>query len=394
MGMLKREINLLLSNSFFLFGARGTGKTSLLRDAVFAGKNVMYIDLLEFASRDRFERDPDVLEQILRAHSPLPEWVIIDEIQRVPALLDTVHRLIESELGRSGGVKFALTGSSARKLKAGGANLLAGRAFVYELFPLTCTEIGSHLTVEEVTNWGSLPKLVSFSSHEERRAYLETYALTYLKEEIWEEHLVRDLNPFRKFLQVASQCSGEIVNYQRVAHDVGVDNTTVQRYYQILEDTLLSIVLEPYHRSVRKRQRVNPKIYLFDNGVKRALDGSLRAPFPQGSGDFGKLFEHLVVQEFTRRNRYKRQDYAAYYLTTGDDAEIDLIIERDKRTVALVEIKSSTQVLPHHVRHLKSFEPALFPGAVRYVWSLDTVKRQIDDVTLVPWQVGLEELGL
>jgi len=392
--MVKRQLNILKSNSFFLFGARGTGKTSLLREVLLPSATTLYLDMLQLATRDRYERNPDELESVVQAAAPKIEWVLIDEVQRVPALLDTVHRILESEFGRTTGIKFALTGSSARKLKAGGANLLAGRAFVYDLFPLTATEIGDAIPIDDLVNWGALPKLLSFSSHNQRRAYLETYALTYLKEEIWDEHLVRELNPFRKFLQVASQLSGEIVNYQRVANDVGIDNTTVQRYYQILEDTLLSVTLEPFHRSVRKRQRTNPKIYLFDNGVKRALDSSLRSPFPPGSSDFGVLFEHFIIQECHRRNRYTQQEYSFNYLRTADGAEIDLVVYRDRKVVALIEIKSSSSVLPHHIRHLKRFDSTLFDGAPKYVWSMDPIAKRFEDITCLPWQRGLEELGL
>lgn len=392
--MIKRELNILKSNSFFLFGARGTGKTSLLRDVLLPGSSTLYLDMLQLALRDRYDRNPDGLEAELHAAGDTIEWVLIDEVQRVPTLLDTVHRILESEFGRSTRIKFALTGSSARKLKAGGANLLAGRAFVYDLFPLTATEVGDALSMDDLVNWGSLPKLLGFSSHDERRSYLETYALTYLKEEVWDEHLVRDLNPFRKFLQVASQLSGEIVNYQRVANDVGIDNTTVQRYYQILEDTLLSVTLEPFHRSVRKRQRTNPKIYLFDNGVKRALDASLRAPFPSGSTDFGVLFEHFIIQECHRRNRYRKQDYSFSYLRTADGAEIDIVVERDKKVVALVEVKSSREVLPHHIRHLKRFDSTQFDDAPKYVWSMDKIAKRFDDIIALPWQRGLEEIAL
>jgi predicted AAA+ superfamily ATPase len=168
-----------------------------------------------------------------------------------------VHSKIESSETR-----FAMTGSSARKLKREGTNLLAGRAFVYNLFPLTHRELGDSFNLNSALMYGTLPGLLKFDSGEEKMAFLRAYALTYLKEEIWGEHIVRKLDPFRKFVEIAAQCNGELINFANIARDVGVDIKTVQSYFEILEDTLLGFMLEPYHRSVRKRQRQAPKFYL------------------------------------------------------------------------------------------------------------------------------------
>ena len=200
------------------------------------------------------------------------EWVIIDEVQKIPELLDVVHRLIEDKK-----IKFGLTGSSARKLKHGGANLLAGRAFVYNLFPFTSFELGDSFSLEDALMWGTLPQIYALQDANDRIQYLKSYANTYIQEEVWEAHLIKDLVPYRRFLQVAAQTNGTGINYSNISEDARVDPKTVQRYFQILEETLLGFFLEPFHRSLRKRQRANPKFYFFDIGVQRALSSNREA---------------------------------------------------------------------------------------------------------------------
>src|SRR3989338_70259 len=266
--MYKRLCNPLKSNSFFLFGARGTGKTTLIR-SMLGNENVFWIDLLDKNEEDRYARNPSLLYGEVQAKAETISWVVIDEVQKVPPLLDTVHRIIETKEFKA--PTFALTGSSARKLKHGGANLLAGRAFVNSLHPLTILEYGNDYGEDFVLNWGSLPKIFSFNENNERQEFLRAYGLTYLKEEVWAEHLVQELEPFRKFLEVAAQTNSEIISYSKIARDINVHENTVKKYFQILEDTWLGFLLEPYSKSVRKRLRKNPKFYFFDLGVKRAL---------------------------------------------------------------------------------------------------------------------------
>jgi predicted AAA+ superfamily ATPase len=223
--------------------------------------NCLYIDLLDLATEDLFRTHPEELRQQILAKKDC-DWVVIDEVQKLPRLLDTVHQLIEEKRA-----KFILSGSSARKLKRGSANLLAWRAFVYHLHPLTSVEYGATFSLQEVLEWGALPKLLEFQNASDKIEFLRAYALTYLKEEIQVEQLVRNLDPFRQFLEIAAQSNGQIVNYSKIARDVGVDTTTVQNYFSILEDTLIGFHLPAYHRSIRKRQRESPKFYLFDPGV-------------------------------------------------------------------------------------------------------------------------------
>ena len=195
--MVHRSLNISLSNSFFLFGARGTGKTKLLSE-LFGGIDALKYDLLEDSLVRRLGKKPESLRSEFLATTPKCQWVVLDGVQRVPSLLNIAHKMIESD-----SVKFALTGSSARKLKRGGANLLAGRAFVYYLFPLTSVELGDNFSLTEALTYGTLPKLLSLTSNSDKQKYLESYASTYVKEEIIQEQVVRRLEPFRDFLQIS-----------------------------------------------------------------------------------------------------------------------------------------------------------------------------------------------
>jgi predicted AAA+ superfamily ATPase len=321
------------------------------------------------------------------------DWVVIDEIQKVPSLLDVVHAAIEQH--RPGGqrVRFAMTGSSARKLKRGAVNLLAGRAFVRHLFPLTSRELGSAFELPACLRFGTLPAVFSFPTEADRASYLRSYARTYLREEVWAEHVIRRLDPFRRFLEVAAQANGEILNCSNIARDIGVDHKTVASYFEILEDTHLGFMLEPWHASVRKRQRQSPKFWWFDPGVCRALAGTLTVDLVPRTGGYGRAFEHFVILEIVRASDYAQNDYRFSYLRTKDDAEIDLIVDRPGRPPALVEIKSTDRVEPRHVRDLSRFLPD-FPGADAYCFSRDPLRKRIDGVLALPWQEGLTELGL
>jgi predicted AAA+ superfamily ATPase len=385
--MINRHLQPSDRRSFFLFGARGTGKSTFLR-AHFASEEVLWLDLLLPEVEDRYASRPQTLAEQIAARSDPAGWVVIDEVQKVPKLLDIVHSQIEST-----GTRFALTGSSARKLKRGAVNLLAGRAFVYHLFPFTTAELGVSFDLDAALGFGTLPGLLELESPEEKSDFLRSYALTYLKEEVWGEHLVRNLDPFRAFVEIAAQCNGELINYARIARDVGVDTKTVQSYFQILEDTLLAYTLEPYHRSVRKRQSQAPRFYLFDTGVCRALSRTLNVPLNPGTYAFGRAFEHFVVIEALRRNDYLRKDFRFSYLRTKDGAEVDLVIERPGQSTVFLEINSSLQVDPTDVRHIAAFARDL-PGSEAICLSREPIPRIVSGVRVVPWDQGLDEIGL
>ncbi|MEK6706761.1 MAG: AAA family ATPase [Bdellovibrionota bacterium] len=385
--MYQRLINITLLKSFFLFGARGTGKSTWLQK-ILPLENTLVFDLLDADLEDRLQRDPSLFSSTLLANERSKEWVLIDEIQKVPYLLDEVHRFIERKK-----LKFALSGSSARKLKRGGANLLAGRALLNHLFPLTHRELGEDFDLSTAIHWGGLPAVINTTDNDIRKQMLRTYALTYLNEEIKAEQIVRNLNPFRKFLEVAAQMNGEPVNFSKVARDVGSDYKTVQNYYQILEDTLMGFFLEPYHPSVRKRQKHAPKFYFFDIGVTRALRNVLNEITEPGSYGYGKVFEHFLILEIFRLNDYLRKDFQFSFLRLNEQREIDLIIKRPGEKLALVEIKSTREIRRDHVAGVEYFLD-IFKGSEGFCLSQDPIARRIGRVECLNWIDGIKRIGL
>lgn len=383
--MVRRTQKLSKNNSLFLFGARGTGKTTLLRE-LYSNTNPLWIDLLSDKDEDRFGRNPDELSQVLKTGQY--NCVVIDEIQKAPKLLDIVHREIEKYKK----IQFVLTGSSARKLKRGSANLLAGRAFTYHLFPLTYDELGDQFDLHSVLEFGSLPKLLDFSHSDEKNEFLRSYVKTYLREEIQVEQLIRKLNPFRDFLEIAAQCNGKIINYSKIARDVGVDDKTIQNYFTILEDTLVGFHLPSFHRSIRKQQRESPKFYLFDTGVTRALSGTLRVDLVPKTYAFGATFEHFIILECFRKNEYLKRDYKFSYLKTKQGVEVDLITERPGEPDLLIEIKSTSKANTEHVAALKNMSKDWDKPFESQLWSLDENEKVIDGVKCLHWRTGLNYL--
>jgi predicted AAA+ superfamily ATPase len=361
-----------------LFGARGVGKSTFLSKEFFKDQNPLYYDLLIPELEDRLRRNPESFQKEILSEKKLT-WVVIDEIQKLPKLLDVVHHLIEST-----SIRFALTGSSARKLKRGSANLLAGRAYVYSLFPLASLELGDDFDLEDAVNWGSLPFIFKVKSDEERSTYLRSYVLSYVKEEVQTEQLVRNLDPFREFLEIAALGSGKIINYSKISRDVGVDTKSVINYYQILEDTLLGFFVPAYHKSVRKSQLTHPKFYFFDNGVKKALTRSLRAYSTPGTSEFGEAFEHWVLQEIHRLNHYTQSDYRMAYFATKHGAEVDLVLSRGRETV-LIEIKSSKNHDFDEIRKLNVIAQDFNPTKTFYL-SCDTRRITDGKVVALHWK--------
>lgn len=399
---MKRLANPLKSHSFFLFGARGTGKTWLLNELL-KPYNPTTIDLLSSMDFDRYSQHPELLSEVVAKLGSGEQWVIIDEVQKVPALLDMVHLEIEAHSRSHMGITkerpvdrkilFAITGSSARKLKRGKANLLAGRAFLNYLYPLTSIEVPEEFSLEEILEWGTLPRIVTTSDKSERQELLYAYVNTYLREEILEEQLARSAPPFRKFLEIAAQLNGQIVNYSKIAADVGLSSPTVQNYFQILEDTLLAHRIEPFHLSIRKRQRRAPKYYLFDLGVQRALARALGTTIPPANYGFGRAFEHFVVCELIRLSAYKGYHWDFSYFMSGDNVEIDLIIERSYKDRVLIEIKSTDRVRDIDLKSLLTVGKEI-EHKEAYVFSLDKIPRLTDGVNVLHWKDGLRALGL
>lgn len=382
--MFHRLLTIPSNKSCLLFGARGTGKSTLLRATLPPASTITY-NLLEPDTEDRLARDPQALQREVLALPPAITHVVVDEVQKQPRLLDVVHNLIETHRVPQ---RFILTGSSARKLKTGGANLLAGRATLRHLYPLLSQELGDAFNEDRALGFGSLPAVWNADTDPERVDFLRTYAQAYLQEEIRVEQVVRNLDPFRRFLEVAAQSSGKILNYARMARDTGSDPKTIQAWYQVLEDTLLGFHVDGYHGSVRKQLRQAPKFYLFDTGVTRALSRMLQVPPHPGTSYFGELFENRVVSELFARNAYEQNDWHFSYLMTKAGLEIDLVIQRPGRPLALVEIKSTPHVREDHATALRALLPA-FPGAEAFLLSRDPHPQRLGPIQALPWRQGV-----
>ena len=397
--MISRYINLsqLLNKntSTFLLGPRGTGKSTLseafLADSEAKGSTSFKVNLLSLADQSRYTLHPelfrrDVEYRLQSAASGL--IVLIDEVQKVPALLDEVHYFLESEHKER--VQFLLTGSSARKIRRGAANLLAGRAASLTLHPLSVLELD--LNLERCLQYGSLPKFYLLGG--DCTLLLEAYVDTYLKEEIQSERLVRSLAPFHKFLLVAAQMNGKPINFSALGRDSGISDQTARDYYSIMLDTYLAFELPAWSRSIRKQVRSSSKFYLFDCGVLNVLLGELQATVVPGNRRYGGLFENFVVTEFFRQRDYMRVRRPLYYWQTADNYEVDMVIDCGfSRPPIAIEIKSSDGVSPTKLKALREFKKE-FPGAKLVCISRTQQAYQHEDVEVLPWQTGITEILL
>ncbi len=382
--MLPRLLKLPTTASLFLFGARGTGKSTLLQTEFRDIKHILF-NLLDPVQEEELSMRPQELEAHVLALPKDVTHVIIDEVQKIPKLLDLVHKLIEkTEL------KFILTGSSARKLKRGGANLLAGRAFVYNLFPFSFLELGDKFDLDHALRWGLLPKIQFFSSDEQRFKFLQAYTNTYLKEEVWFEQIIKKLNPFRKFLEISAQVNGKIINYANIARDVGVDDKTIAEYFSILEDTLIGFFLEPFNNSFRKRLSAKPKFYYFDPGVVRSLIRQLSLPLRVGTSSYGEIFEHFIIVECFKLATYYKPEYRFSYLRTKNDVEIDLVVERPGLPILFIEIKSSSSLTAEDLNgFIKITED--FGECEAVCLAKIARSKSYGKVTVMPWELGIKK---
>ena len=365
--MLQRILQLSngLNSSIFLFGARQTGKSTLLRQQF--GSDSIYIDLLDSELRGRYSRRPVLLYESLK-NKEAGTVVIIDEIPEVPQLLNEVHRLISEK-----GLIFILCGSSARKLKRKGHNTLGGRALPVYLYPLVSAEIPD-FNIDRAVQYGTLPP--HYLAHTPS-LHLSAYIEVYLKEEIKEEALVRNLSSFQRFLEVAAMTSGEMVNYNNIAQDCGVSATTVSSYFDILEDTLIGYRIPAYTKVVKRRIVQAPRFYYFDVGITNHL--LHRKELVRGTVDYGHAFEHLVMQELVAWLHYTHSEEKLSYWRTYTGIEVDAIIG-DARLA--IEIKSVEEVLPRHLKGLKAFGEE-YPSSRRMIVSLDRINRKEGDIECI-----------
>src|SRR3990167_4766899 len=342
--MFKRLLKLPLTSkdSLFVFGPRGTGKTSWLKHHI-PENQIIYIDLLNSLTFRTLAAKPETLEEYIMAD--FKGWVVIDEIQKVPALCDDVHRLIENKHYR-----FILTGSSARKLKQKGVNLLAGRAIRYTMHPLLIQELGDAFQLEHALTYGMLPATYIYDDPE---GYLSTYVDTCLREEVMQEGLTRNVSAFSRFLEVASFSQGHSVNASEIAREVGVDRQVIQNYFSILSDLLLANWLPVFIKRAKRRLMTSDKFYYFDAGVYRFLrpKGFLDTP----SEIEGASLETLFFQSAQAIIAYQKLNYQLYYWKTANGIEIDFIFYGENKLLAF-EIKHSKTIQPKMLKGLKLFK--------------------------------------
>ena len=327
--------------SFFLFGPRGTGKTTWLKQAL---PNALWFDLLRTQTVLALSRQPEVFRQQVET-LPTGSWVVVDEVQRMPVLLNEVHALI-ADHGKA--FRFALSGSSARKLKRLDVNLLAGRAINRQFFPLTAAELDYHFDMDRVLRFGMLPQIHADPAY--ALDTLDAYVANYVREEVQQEALVRNLASFARFLEVAAIMNGQVVNVAGVARDAAVARPTVQGYFATLVDTLIGFWLPAWRARAKVKEVANSKFYLFDPGVARALGGRLREPVD--SVERGFLLETWVLHELRATMAARGIGGQLHYWRTPSGSEVDFVWTRGKRAVG-IEIKAAATWRREYGRALK-----------------------------------------
>lgn len=330
--MLTRQLP-LPERTFLLLGPRGTGKTTWLRQAL---PDALWFDLLRTSTFLELSQRPDAFREQVEARPG--GWVVVDEVQRLPAVLNEVHSLI-ADRGRD--YRFALSGSSARKLRRGEVNLLAGRALSRQCFPLTAAELGGRLDIDRALRFGLLPGVVSDARF--ATDTLDAYVSTYLREEIQQEAMVRRLDAFARFLQIAAMFNGQVVNVTGVARDASVARPTVQGYFETLVDTLIGVWLPAWQRRAKVKEVASPKFYFFDPGVVRALSGRLREPLD--ALERGFLLETWILHELRAAMAYQDLGGDLRYWRTPSGAEVDFVWTRGKRAVG-IEVKAAARWRP------------------------------------------------
>jgi predicted AAA+ superfamily ATPase len=361
--------------SFFLFGPRGTGKSSWVHARM---PDAFYVDLLESDLYAELLASP----QRLDGHIP-PDfrgWVVLDEVQRVPEILDEVHRLIEKRH-----LRFALTGSSARKLRRKGVNLLAGRALTLAMHPLTAQELGASFNLRHSLRYGQLP-----SAYVERDpgAFLKSYVRTYLREEIQQEGLTRNLGAFSRFLEAASFSQASVLNVSGVAGDCRIDRKVAEDYFDILEDLLLAVRLPVFSRRAKRRVTTHPKFYLFDVGVFRALRP--RGPLDVDAEIEGAALETLVFQELRALNDTLGLGYGLHCWRTTTKLEVDFVLYGE-RGLRAFEVKRTSRVRDEDLRGMRAFL-ADYPMAKGWLVYGGSRRYREGPIEVIPVEACLREL--
>ena len=359
--------------SIFFWGARQTGKSTLLKTLF---PNALWFDLLLSDEYERLSKKPELLREIILANRNV-SLVIIDEIQRLPDLLNEVHWLISNH-----NIRFILSGSSPRKILRGGFNLLGGRALRYELYPLISVEIPDFDLIRAL-NHGLLPRHYDSANP---RKLLSSYIGSYLQDEIVAEARIRNVHTFSRFLEVAALTNGEMINYTNIASDCGISAKTIKEYFQILEDTLIGRYLPSFQKRPKRRVITAPKFYMFDIGITNYLLN--RTKIEKGTELFGKAFEHFIYQEIYAHSRYSDVNYPMYYWRTASQIEIDFVLGDHE---VAIEVKATDQATVRHLKGLKAFAEEYDVKKLILV-SNDPLPRLVDDIEILPWKVFLERL--
>jgi uncharacterized protein len=365
--------------AFFLFGPRGTGKSTWIRSQF---DDAFTVNLLAADVMLRYERDPSEFRAEVLAQ-PRSRWIVLDEVQRAPRLLDEVHFLMEEK----GYKKFALTGSSARKLKRGAANLLAGRAVVKKLFPLTAAEMEFSVPSAQLLRFGAMPLSANAPNDDAREDFLRAYVTTYLSEEIKAEALVRDLGSFSRFIEVASLAAGQTTSVSGIARDAAVSRDTVRGYFEVLVDTLIGSWLPAYRPRVKVKEVTLPKFYWFDPGVLHAAAGGFDQPLP---GDWdGVLLEHLVHHELQSHIHYSGVKGSLGYWATPSGSKVDFVWWHGRNIVA-IEVKNGREFRRDWKKGLDAFQSG--SPAKSYIVYRGTRELEIDGTRVLPLDTFLRRL--
>lgn len=373
--MYSRLIKPPARKSFFLFGPRGTGKTTWVRSAF---PDSIYIDLLEAELFNDLTANPQRLENFIpRDHRG---WVVIDEVQRVPEILHEVHRLIESKKFR-----FVLTGSSARKLRSKGPNLLAGRAATFSMHPLTARELGGDFNLEHSLRYGQLPAAYGEA---DPKMYLEAYVKMYLEEEIRQEGLTRNLSAFARFLEAASFSQGSVLNVSAVARECRVERKTVESYFWVIEDLLIAHRIPVFSKRAKRRLAAHPKFYFFDAGVYRTLRPM--GPLDSPEEVEGTALETLFLQELVALNDGLDLGYRIHYWRTSNGREVDFVLYGPKGVHAF-EIKRTSRATAAMLGGLRSFHDD-YPMAGAYLVNMGSRRMREGRIEIVPVRQMIEDL--
>lgn len=373
--MYSRLLSPPAQQSFFLFGPRGTGKTTWVKSTF---PRALYIDLLKADTYTFLVANPGRIEEVVP--EGFDDWVIIDEIQKIPQLLDEVHRLMEDKH-----YKFILTGSSARTLRRGGVNLLAGRARMYHLHPLTANEMGGDFKLNHYLQYGGLPGVWTA---EDKTDFLKSYVQTYIQQEVIQEGISRNLGAFARFLETASFSQGSVLNMSEVAREAAVGRRVAENYFSALEDLLIGVRLPVFSKKAKRKLVSHGKFYFFDTGVYRAIRPV--GPFDQPEFIAGIALESVLFQHLRAVNEYYNLGYNLFYWRTAAGSEVDFVAY-GKRGIKAFEVKRKKKIFSSDVAGVKSFL-ADYPSATGYVLYGGSMKRHLGDIDIWPMTEALKSL--